>query len=257
MTDTIQCTIEEAIAQVTINNPPANALATPVMEEIDRQFAELSQNPGVKAIVFTGAGAAFISGADIREIGTLGSARQGEAVTARGQAILNRIEKMNKPVIAAINGFCLGGGLELAMACHIRIASERARFGQPEINLGIIPGFGGTQRLTKIVGKAIALELILTGDMINAAEARSIGLVNKVVPEGDLIKQAVGLAKKISLKGRLAVQKAMESVEAGEDSLDPGLRKESENFGFLCETTDMKEGVRAFAEKRQPKFQDR
>jgi enoyl-CoA hydratase len=250
--------VEEHIAVVTINNPPANMLGTPVMEEIDQFFTASLGDPDIKAIVFTGAGAAFISGADIREIGTLANAKKGEEVTARGQAIFNKIEKMTKPVIAAINGFCLGGGLELAMACHIRIASERARFGQPEINLGIIPGFGGTQRLMRIIGKANAIELILTGDLINATEAKGLGLVNKVVPEGDLLKQSIGLAKKISLKGQVAVQKALEAVYAGEySSREEGLRLESRNFGLLCETSDMKEGVRAFAEKRQPKFQDK
>jgi enoyl-CoA hydratase len=259
MAQYISSKIEDFIAVVTISNPPANVLGSKVMEEIDQLFSEMAKDPNVKAIVFTGAGGAFISGADIREIGTLSSAQKGEEVTTRGQAVLNKIEKMTKPVIAAINGFCLGGGLEFAMACHIRIASERARFGQPEINLGIIPGFGGTQRLVRIVGKATAIELILTGDMINAAEAKGIGLVNKTVPEGDLLKQAVGLAKKLTQKGQVAVQKAMEAIQAGEEvkSMEEGLKLESKNFGLLCETADMKEGVRAFAEKRQPKFQDK
>lgn len=254
----VTCKTEDHVAVVTINNPPANALGTQVMKEIDQIFSECLKDPQVKAVVFTGAGPAFISGADIREIGTLNSAQKGEEATAQGQAVLNRIEKMTKPVIAAINGFCLGGGLELAMACHIRIASERARFGQPEINLGIMPGFGGTQRLTRIVGKATAIELILTGDMISSAEAKAIGLINKVVPEADLLKQSIGLAKKITQKGQVAVQKALEAIHAGEDSpLEEGLRFESRNFGLLCETADMNEGIRAFAEKRQPKFQDK
>jgi enoyl-CoA hydratase/carnithine racemase len=254
----INCKIEEHIAVVTLNNPPANALGTPVMKEIDQIFSECLNDLNVKVVVFTGGGPAFISGADIREIGTLSNAQKGEEVTRLGQGILNRIERMTKPVIAAINGFCLGGGLELAMACHIRIASERARFGQPEINLGIIPGFGGTQRLVRIVGKATAIELILTGDMINAAEAKAISLVNKVVPEAELLKQSVGLAKKMAQKGQIAIQKALEAIHAADDSsLEEGLKLESKNFGLLCETADMKEGIRAFVEKRQPKFQDK
>jgi len=254
----INCKIEENIAVVTLNNPPANALGTPVIKEIDQVFSECLNDLNVKAVVFTGGGPVFISGADIREVGTLSNAQKGEEVTRLGQGILNKIERMTKPVIAAINGFCLGGGLELAMACHIRIASERARFGQPEINLGIIPGFGGTQRLVRIVGKATAIELILTGDMINAAEAKAISLVNKVVPEAELLKQSVGLAKKMAQKGQIAIQKALEAINAADDStLEEGLKLESKNFGLLCETADMKEGIRAFVEKRQPKFQDK
>jgi enoyl-CoA hydratase/carnithine racemase len=249
-------TVEESIAVATINHPPANTLSSAVMAEIEQVFSEFEKDSNVKAVVFTGAGQPFISGADIREIGVLSSAKKGEEVTSRGQMILNKIEGLDKPVIAAINGWCLGGGLELAMACHIRIASERARFGQPEINLGIIPGFGGTQRLMRIAGKAKAIELILTGDMINAAEAKAINLVNKVVPEAELMKQSIGLAKKIASKGRVAVQKAMEAILKGDGQpLSEALKLESKNFGILCETSDMKEGVKAFIEKRQPKFE--
>lgn len=249
-------TVEDSIAVVTINHPPANTLSGAVMAEIDQVFSEFEKDPNVKAVVFTGAGQAFISGADIREFGAVNSAKKGEEVTSRGQMIFNKIEGLDKPVIAAINGWCLGGGLELAMACHIRIASERARFGQPEINLGIIPGFGGTQRLMRIAGKARAIELILTGDMINAAEAKAINLVNKVVPEAELMKQSIGLAKKIASKGRVAVQKAMEAILEGDGQpLSEALKRESKNFGILCETSDMKEGVKAFLEKRQPKFE--
>lgn len=251
----VNYTVEDQIAMVTINNPPANALATPVMEEISQVFSSIEKDPAVRAVVFTGSGQAFISGADIKEILTIDSAKKGETVTGRAQEILNRIEKLEKPVIAAINGWCLGGGLELAMACHIRVASDRARFGQPEINLGIIPGFGGTQRLPRIVGRAKATELILTGDMITAPEAKAIGLVNKVVPDAELIKQSVGIAKKIVQKGGLAVRSALRAIGATWDkSLSEGLREESKLFGELCETADMKEGLSAFVEKRQPKF---
>ncbi|MHB8482154.1 MAG: enoyl-CoA hydratase [Nitrospiria bacterium] len=253
----VNYTVEDHIAVVTINNPPANALGTPVMREVEEVFAGLEKDQNVRVIVFTGAGQAFISGADIKEIASINSAKKGEEVTTLGQSILNKIEKMEKPVIAAINGWCLGGGLELAMACHMRITSERGRFGQPEINLGIIPGFGGTQRLVRIVGKAKATELILTGDMITAPEAKEIGLVNKVVPEAELMKQAVGLAKKIAQKGKVAVRKAMQAMDAGTHfTLEEGLRLESKNFGDLCETADKSEGIKAFLEKRQPRFQD-
>ncbi len=175
-----------------------------------------------------------------------------------GQGVFDKIEQMRKPVIAAITGFCLGGGMELAMACHMRVAGDRARMGQPEINLGIIPGFGGTQRLTRLVGKAKAMEMILTGDMINAQEAKALGLVNKVVPEGEVLKQAVGLAKKIAAKGGKAISAAMQAIQEGTvQPLSQGLALEASLFGQICQTGDMKEGISAFLEKRQPKFQDK
>jgi enoyl-CoA hydratase/carnithine racemase len=173
-----------------------------------------------------------------------------------GQAILNKIERLPKPVIAAINGlFCLGGGMELALACHLRVAGERVRMGQPEIDLGIMPGFGGTQRLPRIVGPSKAAELILTGDKIPGTEAQAIGLVNKVVPDGEVLKQAQGLAKKIASKGGAAVRAIMAAIGAAISTpLDEGLKREAELFGALCETADMKEGITAFLEKRQPKW---
>jgi enoyl-CoA hydratase/carnithine racemase len=175
-----------------------------------------------------------------------------------GQAILNKIENMGKPVIAAINAVCLGGGNELAMACHMRIASDRARFGQPEINLGIIPGFGGTQRLPRLVGKAKAIEMLLSADMIPAQEAYRIGLVNKVVPEGEVVKAARDLAKRILSKGQFAVRLILESVDKGlATSLDKGLLIEAENFARAMGSADAKEGLNAFLQKRQAKFQDK
>ena len=252
----ISYTVEEAVATIVINNPPANALSTPVMTELAQVFEEMATNKDVKVVVFTGAGTFFITGADIKEISTIESAKQGEDLTAKGQGILSKIENLSKSVIAAINGMCLGGGLELAMACHMRVASDRARFGQPEINLGIIPGFGGTQRLSRLVGKAKAIELVLTGDMITAQEAKALGLINKVVPEGEVLKQAQGLAKKIASKGQVAVRLALEAIREGyKKSLEEGLALESKLFGQICMTQDMKEGLKAFIEKRQPKFQ--
>lgn len=254
----INYTLEDRVATVTISNPPANVLTTPLVKELDKVFDELSGNNDSKVIILTGSGTLFVAGADIKEIGSIASSKQGEDLALMGQAVFNKIEQMKKPVIAAITGFCLGGGMELAMACHMRIAGDRARMGQPEINLGIIPGFGGTQRLSRLVGKAKAMEIILTGDMINAQEAKALGLVNKVVPEGEVLKQAVGLAKKIASKGMKAIAAAMNAVQEGTTQpLSQGLALEAALFGQICETSDMKEGVSAFLEKRQPKFQDK
>ncbi|MDZ7262173.1 MAG: enoyl-CoA hydratase-related protein, partial [candidate division KSB1 bacterium] len=210
------------------------------------------------AAVITGARMFFITGNHINEINELKNAKEAEAIALKGQAIINQIENSRKPFIAAINGMCLGGGNELAMACHLRIASDRAQLGQPEINLGIIPGFGGTQRLARLTNKAKALELILTGDRITAQEAYRIGLVNKVVPAMDLMKQALGLAKKIAAKGAVAIAKGIEAIDKGlEMSLADGLKYEAKLFGEICETEDMREGVSAFLQKRQPRFTDK
>jgi enoyl-CoA hydratase len=233
---------DDHVTTVTLNNPPANALSSPLMAELGNVLDDLAENANVKAVVVTGSGTIFVAGADIKEIATITASKQGEELTSKGQAIFNKIERLHKPTIAAITGFCLGGGLELAMACHLRICGDRARLGQPEINLGIIPGFGGTQRLSRLVGRAKALELILTGDMINAQEAKSLGLVNKVVPEGEVLKQALGLAKKIASKGGKALSAVLRAVQEGSST--------------LCETANMKEGISAFLEKRQPKFKD-
>lgn len=248
---------EDNIARVIIDNPPANALGSPVTLELDRIINELAKDNSIRAIIFTGAGSFFIAGADIKEIIRISSSREGEGLASKGHEVLGKIEAMEKPVIAAVNGHCLGGGLELAMACHIRIAAERARFGLPEITLGIIPGFGGTQRLPRLVGLSKGIEMILTGDMISAQEARSIGLINKVVPDQDLMREALGIAKKISSKGMVAVSSAMKAVREGyQVSLKDGLKVESRYFGSICETEDMKEGLSAFIEKRQPRFKD-
>lgn len=252
-------TTEDRVATVVFSNPPANALSSAAMTEIEELFGELAADESVKAVVFTGAGSLFISGADLKEVAGITDAAKGRELTARGQRIYDRIEQMDKPVIAAINGlFCLGGGLELAMACHLRVASERVRLGQPEIDLGIIPGFGGTQRLPRLVGQAKAIELIVTGDKISASEAKAIGLVNKVVPDGEVVKQAQGLAKKIAGKSAVAVRAALRAIREGTGKpLAEGQALESELFGMVCESADKREGVSAFLEKRQPKFLDR
>lgn len=255
----VSYTIEENVAVVTISNDRMNMLSTPVMDELERAFDALHANPDAKVIIITGAGMGFVAGADIREIAGLTTAEKGRQATARGQAILNKIENGPKPVIAAINGrFCLGGGLELALACHIRIAGDRCELGLPEIKLGIMPGFGGTQRLPRAVGTAKALELILTGDSVKAPEAKAIGLVNQVVPDAELMKQARVIGRAIAARGQVAVRGALEAARAAVGRpLADGLSAESERFGALCETEDMKEGMRAFIEKRQPRFQDR
>ncbi len=249
---------EGAVATITINNLPRNVLTLPLIAEFEDIVDDLSRNKAIKAVVITGSGSIFVAGADIKVIASITSPEEGEVLSRRGQSLFNKIEQLPKVVIAAINGFCLGGGMELAMACHIRIVGDRVRMGQPEINLGIIPGFGGTQRLPRIVGQAKAIELILSGDMINGEEARKIGLVNKVVPETEVVKQATGLAKKIASKGRCAIEATLKAIEEGlNEPLSIGLGREAQLFGEVCRTEDMKEGISAFLEKRQAKFQDR
>lgn len=256
----IKVKIEERVALVTIDRPPVNALSWKTMQELSETLDELGKDSQVKVIVLTGEGKnmTFIAGADLKEMAQINSPEQAEDLAKKGQEVLNQLERMKKPVIAAINSVCVGGGNELAMACHIRIASDRARFGQPEINLGIIPGFGGTQRLTRIVGPSKASELILTGDMITAQEALRIGLVDRVVPDGELLRQALGLAKKIASKGAVAIAYVLEAIGSGLSvSLEEGLKNEARLFGKVAETEDMREGVRAFLEKRQPSFKDK
>lgn len=255
----IRLKIEEKVALVTIDRPPVNALNFKAMKELAETLEELGKDSQVKAIVLTGEGKnqTFIAGADLKEMAQIKSPQEAEELALKGQAILNQIERMKKPVIAAINSICVGGGNELAMACHIRISSDRARFGQPEISLGIIPGFGGTQRLGRLVGPSKARELILTGDMVTAQEALRIGLVDRVVPDGELLRQALGLAKKIAAKSAVSIAYALEAIREGmEKSIEEGLALEARLFGKVAETEDMREGIRAFLEKRQPKFQD-
>lgn len=255
----VKLSVEERVAVLTIDHPPANALDAATLTELDSALDEVAANDDIKALIITGAGQfAFSAGADISVINSIKGPAEAHTLVLTGQAIFSKIEKMPKPVIAAINAICLGGGNELAMACHMRIASDRARFGQPEINLGIIPGFGGTQRLPRLVGKSKALELLLTGDMIPAQEAHRIGLVNKVVPEGEVVRSARDLAKRVVAKGQVAVQLIMESVNDGlATSLDKGLLIEAASFARVMGTDDAKEGLGAFLQKRQPRFRDK
>lgn len=253
----VKVRIEDKVAVITIDHPPVNALNTPTMTELNAAFDAVAADPNVKAVILTGNGMAFVAGADINEIGGITDAAQAKALVSSGQALFDKIEALKKPVICAINGVALGGGLELAMACHIRIASDRAKLGQPEINLGIIPGFGGTVRLPRIVGWAKATEMLLTADTITAQEAFRVGLVNKVVPESDVLKISMGLAKKITFFGAKAIEGIMESLAYGCDhTMAESLAKEADLFARVSQSADMKEGVAAFKEKRRPNFQD-
>ncbi|MBC7225828.1 MAG: enoyl-CoA hydratase/isomerase family protein [Thermoflexales bacterium] len=260
----IRTEIEERIATLTIDHPPVNSFNRQVVAELEEAIDELLANDEVKAIVITGGGTnAFVAGADIPEI-KASLEQPGEDFSVarefleRGQRLFLKIERATKPIIAAINGFALGGGLELAMACHMRVCSDRARLGQPEINLGIIPGWGGTQRLPRIVGKGKAIELILTGDMITAQEAYRLNLVNKVVPAGAVLKEARDLARKIVSKSKFPIAAALRAIEQGlERPIEEGLRTEAEQFVSLAETEDIREGINAFLEKRQPQFKDK
>lgn len=245
------------IAVVTISREKAlNALNTQTMLELKHFFEEegLKIND-LKGVILTGAGEkAFVAGADISEFKDLDAA-QGAAFAQRGQDIFFSVERFPKPVIAAVNGFALGGGCELAMACHLRVAGERARFGQPEVNLGLIPGYGGTQRLVQYIGKGKALELLMTADMIDAAEALRLGLVNYVVPAGEEVDKAKELIEKIATKAPVAIAKVIESVNAFFEAGTDGFAREIKSFGDCCDTADFREGANAFLEKRKANFQ--
>jgi len=244
------------ISTIVINRPAVrNALNAATLEEI-REAIETARNDGsIRAVIITGSGdRAFVAGADIGEIAAL-NPKDGQQFAHRGQSVFDAIETLGKPVIAAVNGYALGGGCELAMACTIRVASENAVFGQPEVKLGIIPGYGGTQRLPRLVGKGRALEMLLTGEMISASEALRIGLVNRVVPAPELQSTAEAFAKKIIANPSQAVRFCMEAVQSGlETTQEQGQLLESKLFGECCATSDMVEGTRAFLEKRTPRF---
>jgi enoyl-CoA hydratase len=249
-----------AVATVTLNRPEVlNALSGAMLDELTRTFADLAHDATLRAVVLTGAGPkAFAAGADIGELHALADARAGEAQAARGQAMTLAIERLPVPVIAAVNGFALGGGCELAMACDIRIAAENARFGQPEVNLGVLPGYGGTQRLTRLVGEGMAMYLCLSGEMIDAAEALRIGLVQKVVPADALLGEARRIAELIAAKGPLAVAAAKRAILDGAAlPLAEALTLEALRFGQLVATADFREGSSAFLAKRKAAFEGR
>ena len=247
---------KNSIAYVTVNRPDKlNALNTQVMSDLREAFTAIRDDKEVRVAILTGAGEkAFVAGADIGELNK-NNPIEAKEYTHKGQAVLDLIENLGKPVIACINGFALGGGCELAMACSFRLASENAKVGQPEVKLGIIPGYGGTQRLPRLVGKGPALQLLLSGEMISAHEAHRIGLVNEVVPAGELIARAEAIAQKIIANAPLAIQYTLEAVNKGMDMpLREGLFLEATLFAVACATEDKKEGTGAFLEKRAAKF---
>ena len=249
---------KEKIGIITINRPDKlNALNNETLDELKNIFSEVKNNKSIYTIIITGAGEkAFVAGADISELNKL-TEETAKVFSEKGQDVFNLIETLGKPVIAAVNGFALGGGCELAMACNIRFASENAKFGQPEVNLGIIPGYGGTQRLTRLINSARALELILTGDIIDSSEAYRIGLVNKVFPINELLNKSIEIATKICSKGQKAVSASIKAVQNGSElTLPEGLKLEAGLFAACCGTEDFKEGTSAFLEKRKPNFKN-
>ncbi len=245
-----------AVRTIAVNRPDKlNALDAATLDALHAAFDLAAQDPGVRAVVLTGTGPkAFVAGADIAQMSGL-SAVEGRDFSLRGQRMMRRVEKMPKPVIAMVNGFALGGGLELAMCCHLRIAADTAKVGQPEINLGLIPGFGGTQRLIRLAGRAAALELCLTGAPIDAARALQLGIVNRVVPAAELEAETMKLAEQLANAAPLALRGMIDCVNVGaECGLEEGLEYESAQFGLIFSSEDMREGTRAFLEKRKPTF---
>ncbi len=256
---TLLLDIKDNIAVVTLNRPDKlNALNEQTINDLDSIFEELKENELVYVVVLTGSGEkAFVAGADIKELNKLDMITAKE-FAEKGQAVFNKIDKFDKPVIAAVNGFALGGGCELALACHIRLASDNAKFGQPEVNLGIIPGYGGSQRLARLINTGRAMEYILTADMISADEAYRIGLVNKVYTQNELLDKAIEMAKKITVKGQQAIRMAVKAVKAVDQmSLKEGQNLEASLFALCCGTEDFKEGTSAFLEKRKPEFKNK
>ena len=250
---------KDGIAHVTVNRPRVlNALNTPTWADLRKAFEEARDDSAIRGVILTGAGdKAFIAGADISELAHVTAVEAAQS-SRFGQEVLDLIENLGKPVIAAVNGFALGGGCETAMACTLRIAVETAKFGQPEVALGLIPGGGGTQRLPRLVGKGRALQLILSGDMISAQEAYRIGLVNEIVPAGQLIARAEAIVQKIASNAPIAIRFALEATNKGmETSQGEGLLLEAAYFGLCAATEDKKEGTSAFLEKRAPQFRGR
>ena len=248
-----------AVAYVTLNRPKVlNALNRRTWEDLQTAFEDAQEDPAIRGVILTGAGdKAFIAGADIGELSRV-TAVEAEQSSTFGQRVLNVIENLGKPVVAAINGFALGGGCETAMACSIRVATENAKFGQPEVRLGVLPGGGGTQRLPRLVGKGRALQLILSGEMISAQEAYRIGLVNEVVPAADLITRAEAILKQIFANAPIAVRYSLDAVNKGlETSQAEGMALEASFFGLCAATADKQEGTQAFLQKRAPQFQGR
>lgn len=256
--DNLITSLNNGILTITINRPDKlNALSQGVLTDLRAAVEKVYANEAIKAVIITGAGEkAFVAGADISEFRGL-SVEAGRALAANGQAIFNLIERSPKPFVAAVNGFALGGGCELAMACHVRVASDSARFGQPEVNLGLIPGYGGTQRLVQLIGKGKAFELLMTADMVKADEALSLGLVTHVVPASDLLTKAEEILLKINGKAPVAIAKVIECVNAFYTDGVDGMEFELDSFAACCATEDFAEGATAFIEKRKAEFKGR
>jgi enoyl-CoA hydratase len=257
-TQNVLLEIKNGIGYVKINRPDKlNSLNTQTIDELYEIFNKISHDDRVKAVVLTGIGEkAFIAGADISELNRL-DIHSGKSFAQKGHKTLKLIENLEKPIIAAVNGFALGGGCEVALACHMRFASENAKFGQPEVNLGIIPGFGGTQRLPRLVGTGKAMELILSGNIIDAKEALRIGLVNRIYPQEDLLTAAEKMLRKIMTKGPIAVSMCIRAInKIAQLNLEQGLNYEIELFSECCATQQFKEGTSAFLEKRDPNFKN-
>ena len=256
--DFVSYAVADRIATITVNRPDKlNALNDATIRELGEAIDRARADDAVGGILLTGAGRAFVAGADIAELAAQGPI-EGRARAMRGQAVFRRFETSPKPTLAVVNGFCLGGGCELAMACHVRIAADGAKFGQPEAKLGIGPGYGATQRLPRLVGKGRALQLLLTGEMIDAAEALRIGLVNRVVASGELMDAALTMMKAMLANGPLALAVCIEAVDRGlEMGLEDGIALEANHFGLLSGTSDMREGMQAFLAKRAAAFTGR
>ena len=256
---TVTLSVENRIATVTLNRPEKlNALNAQARTDLKELFGFIKTSPDIDVVLLTGAGQkAFAAGTDIGELKSL-TTESGKEFSAKGQAVLDAIENLGKPVIAAINGYALGGGCEMALACHIRIAADHARLGLPEVNLGLIPGYGGTQRLARQIGTGRAMEMILTGKQIDARDAERIGLVNMVVPRTELMAKSTELAQTIVRKSQLAVRMALKAVHVTQEvNLTDGLQLEASLFGICCASEDAQEGTSAFLEKRQPVFNNR
>ncbi|MDM5334701.1 enoyl-CoA hydratase [Ureibacillus composti] len=253
--DFLKLSVEDGVGLITIQRPPANALSSALITALNSVLDEIDHNPSIRVIVLHGDGRFFSAGADIKEFTEVSSGSEFSKLASLGQQVFERIESYDKPVIAAIHGAALGGGLELAMGCHIRYVAEDAKLGLPELSLGLIPGFGGTQRLPRYVGTAKAAEMLFTSEPISGLEAVEWGLANKAFPVEELLPKTLELAKKIALKSPIALQAAITMLQYSKsDAFHNGIKAEAESFGTVFESADAKEGIQAFIEKRQPTF---
>lgn len=248
-------TISHHVARITLYNPPANVLNLTVLRELEQVLNEVEEDDYVRVVIMTGTGRFFCAGADLNELAHLNTVHGGSEFSIRGQSLCNRLERSEKPVLAAINGTCVGGGLELALACHIRVSAAGAQLGLPEVKLGLIPGFGGTQRLPRVIGASRAAEMILTGESLSAEEALRIGLVSRVVPPHEVVAQAEAIAALMLGRGKTAIEAALHAIRGGLDiPLSEGLAREAELFGRLCSTPSKQEAIQAFLERRRPRL---